>query len=152
MIIAIDAKVVEAMIPNAGTPALFIRLKRSGNRPSLAAARGISAQIKWRRADQQLHKTPRFLRDMIVAILALVFSILFIVYSRNTGHSVLVIWAPFILAAGAFALGIPVYNKHRTHMTEPAPVPPYSTGPADDAGTNAASEGAPPTGDGGSAA
>ena len=34
------------------------------------------AQIKWRRADQKLHKTPRFLRDMVVAILALVFSIL----------------------------------------------------------------------------
>ena len=31
--------------------------------------------------------TPRFVRDMIVAVLALVFSILFIVYSRNTGNS-----------------------------------------------------------------
>jgi basic amino acid/polyamine antiporter, APA family len=29
----------------------------------------------------------RFARDMIVAGLSLVFSILFIVYSRNTGHS-----------------------------------------------------------------
>ena len=83
------------------------------------------AQIKWRRADQNLAKTPRFLRDMIVAILALVFSILFIVYSRNTGHSFLVVWAPFLLAAAAFALGIPVYNKQRGQMTEPAPVPPY---------------------------
>jgi APA family basic amino acid/polyamine antiporter len=81
------------------------------------------AQIKWRRADQRLHKTPRFLRDMIVAILALVFSILFIVYSRNTGHSVWVVWAPFFLAAGALALGIPVYNRQRTQMTEPEPVP-----------------------------
>jgi hypothetical protein len=35
-------------------------------------------------------------------------------------------------------------------MTEPAPVPPYPTGPAD-ARTNAASEGEPPTGEGGSA-
>jgi hypothetical protein len=41
----------------------------------------------------------RFARDMIVAGLSLVFSILFIVYSRNTGHS--------------------------RHMSQPAPVPPY---------------------------
>ena len=83
------------------------------------------AQIKWRRADQHLHKTPRFLRDMIVAILALVFSVLFIFYSRNTGHSFWLYWAPFFLAAVALALGIPVYNKQRGQMTEPTPVPPY---------------------------
>jgi basic amino acid/polyamine antiporter, APA family len=83
------------------------------------------AQIKWRRADQQLHRTPRFLRDVIVAILALVFSVLFIFYSRNTGHSFWLYWAPFFLAAAALALGIPVYNNQRGHMTEPAPVPPY---------------------------
>src|SRR5271165_841167 len=45
MTIAIDASAVEAMIPNAGTPAFDMRLNRSGNSPSLAAARGISAQI-----------------------------------------------------------------------------------------------------------
>jgi APA family basic amino acid/polyamine antiporter len=89
------------------------------------------AQIKWRRADQRLVKTPRFLRDMIVATLALVFSILFIVYSRNTGQSFWLYWAPFFLAAGALALGIPVYNKQRGHLTEPAPVPPYSMTAAD---------------------
>jgi APA family basic amino acid/polyamine antiporter len=85
------------------------------------------AQIKWRQADQKLHKTPRFLRDMVVAILALVFSILFIFYSRNTGQSFWLYWAPFFLAAAALALGIPVYNRQRQHMTEPAPVPPYPT-------------------------
>jgi APA family basic amino acid/polyamine antiporter len=92
------------------------------------------AQIKWRRADQRLHKTPRFIRDMIVAILALVFSILFIFYSRNTGQSFWLYWAPFFLAAAALALGIPVYNKQRGQMTEPAPVPPYEMPtPANDA-------------------
>jgi APA family basic amino acid/polyamine antiporter len=83
------------------------------------------AQIKWRRADHRTLKTPGFIRDMIVAVLSLVFSILFIVYSRNTGHSFLVIWAPFLLAAAAFAIGIPVYNRQRSQMTEPEPVPPY---------------------------
>src|SRR3954447_21932999 len=45
MIIAAEASTVEAMMPNAGTPFLDMRLNRSGNRPSFAAASGISAQI-----------------------------------------------------------------------------------------------------------
>src|SRR3974390_708897 len=40
-----DASRVEAMIPKAGTPDFDMVLNRAGNRPSLAAARGISAQI-----------------------------------------------------------------------------------------------------------
>src|SRR5215468_4920870 len=83
------------------------------------------AQLKWRWIDQRAMHTPRFARDMIVAVLALVFSILFIWYSRNTGHSFWVYWAPFFLAAGAMLLGIPVYRAQRSHMTQPAPVPPY---------------------------
>jgi APA family basic amino acid/polyamine antiporter len=83
------------------------------------------AQIKWRLIDQRAMHTPRFARDMIVAVLALVFSILFIWYSRNTGHSFWVYWAPFFLAAGALLLGIPVYRAQRRHMTQPGPVPAY---------------------------
>ena len=83
------------------------------------------AQLKWRWIDHKEMETPRFARDMIVAVLALVFSILFIVYSRNTGHSFWVYWAPYFLAGGALLLGIPVYLAQRRHITEPAPVPPY---------------------------
>jgi len=83
------------------------------------------AQLKWRWIDQKTMHTPRFARDMIVAVLALVFSILFIVYSRNTGHSFWVYWAPYFLAAGALLLGIPVYLTGRRHMSQPEPVPPY---------------------------
>jgi len=83
------------------------------------------AQLKWRWIDQKTVHTPRFARDMIVAVLALVFSILFIVYSRNTGHSFWVYWAPYFLAAGALLLGIPVYLTGRRHMSQPEPVPPY---------------------------
>jgi APA family basic amino acid/polyamine antiporter len=50
---------------------------------------------------------------------------LFIVYSRNTGHSFWVYWAPFFLAGGALLLGIPVYLAQRRHMNPPAPVPDY---------------------------
>jgi basic amino acid/polyamine antiporter, APA family len=83
------------------------------------------AQLKWRLMDNRQMHTPRFARDMIIAVLALVFSILFILYSRNTGHSFWVYWAPFFLAAGALLLGIPVYLAQRRHMAQPPPVPPY---------------------------
>ncbi len=62
---------------------------------------------------------------MIVAVVSLVFSVLFIWYSRNTGHSFWVYWAPFLLAGGALLLGIPVYRSQRGKMSEPEPVPEY---------------------------
>jgi len=83
------------------------------------------AQLKWRWIDHREMQTPRFARDMIVAVLALVFSILFIVYSRNTGHSSWVYWAPYLLAAVALLLGIPVYLAQRHHMNRREPVPRY---------------------------
>ena len=83
------------------------------------------AQIKWRLADQREMQTPRFARDMIVAVLSVVFSVLFIWYSRNTGHSFWVYWAPFFLAAAALVLGIPVYLAQRQHLTQPGRVPDY---------------------------
>jgi basic amino acid/polyamine antiporter, APA family len=83
------------------------------------------AQIKWRIADRQKLETPRFVRDMVVAFLALVFSAFFIYYSRNTGHSFWVYWGPFLLTAGAFVLGIPVYASQRRRMTPPGGVAAY---------------------------
>ncbi len=83
------------------------------------------AQLKWRLIDHRTLQTPRFVRDMIVAVLSLVFSVLFIIYSRNTGHSFLVYWAPFLLAGGALLLGIPVYRSQRHRMTQPQPTPVY---------------------------
>ena len=77
------------------------------------------------RGEYRTLQAPRFIRDVVVAGLALVFSILFIWYSRNTGHSFWVYWAPFFLAGGALLLGIPVYLGQRRHMSRPAPVPPY---------------------------
>jgi basic amino acid/polyamine antiporter, APA family len=83
------------------------------------------AQIKWRIADQQKLETPRFVRDMVVAVLAVVFSAFFIYYSRNTGHSFWVYWGPFLLTAGAFVLGVPVYNSQGRRMRPPGEVAPY---------------------------
>jgi basic amino acid/polyamine antiporter, APA family len=51
--------------------------------------------------------------------------LLFVVYSRNTGHSFWLYWAPYFLAAGALLRGIPLDLAQRCHLTERAPVPPY---------------------------
>ena len=83
------------------------------------------AQIKWRLIDHRTLETPRFVRDMVVAVLALVFSILFIWYSRNIGQPFWSYWAPFLLAGAALVLGIPVYTAQRRRLTEPAPMPSY---------------------------
>jgi basic amino acid/polyamine antiporter, APA family len=97
------------------------------------------AQLKWRWIDRKQGIGAHFLRDSIVAVLAVVFSVMFIVYSRNTGaqgqRSLGQIfghdwgswaeWMPFVLSAVALALGIPVYKRQKSKMTEPGPVPPY---------------------------
>ena len=84
------------------------------------------AQLRWRLTDHRRRlQTPRFIRDMTVAVIALVFSILFIWYSRNTGQPPLIYWAPFLMAAAALLLGIPVYRSQKGQMTAPVPVPPY---------------------------
>jgi APA family basic amino acid/polyamine antiporter len=76
-------------------------------------------------ADHKRIATPRFARDIIVAVLSLLFSLLFIVYSRNTSESSWLYWAPYLMAAAAFALGIPVYRAQRGRMATPGDVPPY---------------------------
>jgi len=81
--------------------------------------------MKWRWIDHKATQTPRCIRDMTIAIISLAFSVLFIWYSRNTGHGFWEVWAPFFLAAAALLLGIPVYLARRQHMTQPAPVPDY---------------------------
>jgi APA family basic amino acid/polyamine antiporter len=84
------------------------------------------AQIKWRVQDNRKVHTPRFLRDVVIAVIAVVFSVLFIWYSRNTGESeAWKVWLPFIFCGAAFALGVPVYLAQRSHLTDPDPVPEY---------------------------
>jgi len=85
------------------------------------------AQIKWRVQDNRTLHTPRFVRDVTVAVLALAFSILFIWYSRNTGQSLWEEYLPFVFAGVAFLLGIPVYLAQRARMTQPPPVPDFRT-------------------------
>jgi APA family basic amino acid/polyamine antiporter len=97
------------------------------------------AQLKWRLDDRRQGLTARFYRDALVAVLAIVFSVLFIVYSRNTGaqgsRSIGQVfhhnwgswaeWMPFVLCGIALVLGIPVYKRQKSKMTQPEPVPAY---------------------------
>ena len=132
-IIASTALASTAMIINflgSGGATVFTTLVlMTGITAAIPYAFSALAQIKWRLVDHRELQTPRFVRDMIVAVVALIFSILFIVYSRNTGHSFWVYWAPFFMAAGALVLGIPVYRMQKSKMTTPDPVPRYPTVP-----------------------
>jgi basic amino acid/polyamine antiporter, APA family len=83
------------------------------------------AQIVWRIRDRRAGQTQRMVRDIVVAAVALVFSLAFIYYSRNSGASWYVVWGPFLMAGGAFVVGIPVYLAQRRHMTQPAPTPAF---------------------------
>lgn len=84
------------------------------------------AQLRWRWRDHRRLHAPRFVRDAAVALLSLIFSILFIWYSRNTGEQTwYVVWGPFLMAGAAFLLGVPVYLGMRSRMGVPPPVPPY---------------------------
>jgi APA family basic amino acid/polyamine antiporter len=117
--------VVVNYIGSSGPTVFTILILMTGITAAIPYGFSALAQLKWRWLDHREMQTPRFARDMIIAALALVFSILFIYYSRNTGHSTWEYWAPYLLAAVALLLGIPVYLAQRRHMSQPEPVPPY---------------------------
>jgi APA family basic amino acid/polyamine antiporter len=83
-------------------------------------------QAIWRFRDGHVTSAARLARDLVAAVVAFGLSLAFIYYSRNTGNAWYVYWGPFLMTAGAFVLGVPVYLMQRKHMTEPADVPPYT--------------------------
>ncbi len=110
---------------STGTTVFNTLVLMSGITAAIPYAFSAMAQIKWRRADQRTLKTPRFVRDVTIAVVGLVFSILFIWYSRNTGDTLWEEYLPFVFAGVAFLLGAPVYRVQRKHMTEPPVVPAF---------------------------
>jgi basic amino acid/polyamine antiporter, APA family len=130
-IVASTALASVAMLVNymgsSGATAFTTLVLMTGITAAIPYAFSGLAQLKWRLVDKRTIQTPRLWRDLIVAAVAVVFSVLFVVYSRNTGHSFWVYWAPFILAGVALVLGLPVYRSQRGRI---APVdtltpPPY---------------------------
>ncbi len=74
------------------------------------------ARITWIVREGATGTTIRLVRDLGVAVVAFVLSLAFIYYSRNSGDSWWVVWGPFLMAGGAFALGIPVYAAQRRRL------------------------------------
>ena len=84
------------------------------------------AQLIWRFRDGHVTSSALLVRDGFAAAVGLALSIAFIYYSRTTWETEwYVYWGPFLMTAGAFVLGIPVYLAQRKHMTEPADAPSY---------------------------
>jgi APA family basic amino acid/polyamine antiporter len=116
---------VFAYAGSAGYTVFNTLVYMSGITAAIPYAFSALAQLKWRIADNRTLRTPRFVRDVTIALVALVFSVLFIWYSRNTGGSRWEEWLPFVFAGVAFLLGIPVYLAQRGRMSEPPGVPAY---------------------------
>lgn len=116
---------VFSFLGSTGYDVFNILVYMSGITAAIPYAFSALAQLKWRIADQRELQTPRFVRDVVVALIALVFSGLFIWYSRMTGEPFLKEYAPFIMAGVAFLVGIPVYLTQKDRMGEPQQVPDY---------------------------
>jgi basic amino acid/polyamine antiporter, APA family len=112
-------------ISSGGASACTTLVLMTGITSAIPYAFSALAQIKWRIVYRRALHGARFARNMIVAVLALVFSILFIYYSRNTDATGFQYRAPFVLAGVAFLLGVPIYFMQQGKMTQPEPVPEY---------------------------
>jgi APA family basic amino acid/polyamine antiporter len=112
-------------IGSDGATAFTVLVLMTGITAAIPYAFSALAQLKWRWIDHKQVQTPHFVRDMIIAVLALAFSVLFIYYSRYTGHSFWVYWGPYLMSAAALVLGIPVWKRQQGKMTEPPEVPRY---------------------------
>jgi APA family basic amino acid/polyamine antiporter len=117
--------VVISYVGTSGATVFTTLVLMTGITAAIPYAFSALAQIVWRWHDHERGYSSRFYLDTAVAVVALVLSLGFIYYSRNTGDSWYVVWGPFLMAGGASLLGIPVYLAMRTSMTEPAPVPDY---------------------------
>jgi basic amino acid/polyamine antiporter, APA family len=82
------------------------------------------AQIKWRIADRRTIATSRFVKDVLVAVIAVIFSVLFVIYSRDTEASGFAAYLPFVYLIGVLIIAVPVYLSNRARMTEPEGAPP----------------------------
>jgi APA family basic amino acid/polyamine antiporter len=117
--------VVISYLGTSGATVFTTLVLMTGITAAIPYAASALAQLKWRLTDRQRGHTPHFLLDVGVAVVALVLSLAFVWYSRNSGENWYVVWGPFLMAGGAALLGIPVYLSQRGSMTEPAAVPEY---------------------------
>ncbi len=117
--------VVISYLGSSGATVFTTLVLMTGITAAIPYAASALAQLKWRISDREKGPTPHFALDAGVALVALVMSLAFVWYSRNSGANWYVVWGPFLMAGGAALLGIPVYLSQRNTMTEPGPVPEY---------------------------
>jgi APA family basic amino acid/polyamine antiporter len=115
--------VVVSYLGTSGATVFITLVLMSGITAAIPYGFSALAQIVWRVRDHGRPSAATVVRDVVVAGLALVFSIAFIYYSRNSSDVWYVTWGPFLMAGAAFALGVPIYLSRRRHMTKPADVP-----------------------------
>ena len=82
------------------------------------------AQIKWRLADHRALETPRFVRDMVVAVVSLVFSVLLIRMDATPASS-FGVYSGALARWGSIAIRHPGLRGTARQMTQPDPVPEY---------------------------
>jgi len=82
------------------------------------------AQIRWRLADRRQITTSRLVRDVVISVVVVAFSILFVVYSTNTEEHGLARYESFLYAGVILLVGLPVYLANRSRMTPPPQPPP----------------------------
>jgi APA family basic amino acid/polyamine antiporter len=118
-IIASSALATVAMVVSyagaSGATVFNTLVLMSGITAAVPYAFSALAKLKWRREGG--------VGDLIIAVLALFFSILFIWYSRNSGDEWFVVWGPFLMAGGAGLIGIPVYLSIRRGIKETGRTP-----------------------------
>ncbi len=97
----------------------------SGITAAIPYAFSALAQIKWRLVDHRELHTPRFVRDVGVAVVApgLLGALHLVLAQHRRGHLVRGVPAVHYGRRRRSSLGIPVYLAQRTSMTEPAAVP-----------------------------
>jgi APA family basic amino acid/polyamine antiporter len=96
--------VIVNYLGSTGATAFTTLILMTGITASIPYGFSALAQIKWCWRDREKLDRPRLVRDLVIAGLAVTFSVLFIWYSRNTGHGFWVYWAPFFLAGAALLL------------------------------------------------
>jgi len=120
-----SAAVLISYLGTSGSTVFTTLVLMTGITGAVPYAFSALVQVKWRWQDNHPVRSARFGFDVTVAVVALVFSVAFIYYSRNTSDLWYVVWGPFLMAGGAFVVGIPVYLTQRHRMSAPVPAPEY---------------------------
>jgi APA family basic amino acid/polyamine antiporter len=117
--------VVVSYLGTSGATVFTTLVLMTGITSAIPYAASALAQLKWRILDGRKGHTPHLALDIGVALVALVMSLAFVWYSRNSGESWYVVWGPFLMAGASALLGIPVYLSERASMSPIPAVPDY---------------------------